>query len=424
MEVIDKIIKLSGPQLHLVNSRKQFPGFVGGFGSGKTEALINRAIKYKLTSPECNIAYYMPTYDLVSVMGFPRFEAKLDAMGFDFETRTGTNPRIMVREAGDIIFRTMNRPERIIAYEVADSFVDEIDTLKEKDAKDVWGRILSRNRQKKNNGQKNTAAIATTPEGFKFVYQNWKNKPPSEEYELIKASSYSNKHLQEGYIQSLIDLYPSQLVEAYINGEFVNLAQGSVYPKFDRVLNGCNTQINTLAKEPLHIGQDFNVGKMASIICVLRGNNEPHAVGELCNVFDTPTTITLLQQRFPGHPIIIYPDASGNARKSNQASQSDIALFTAAKMNVFVNNVNPFIKDRVLSVNVMICNGKEERKLKVNINNCPILVESLEKQAYDENGEPDKTSNLDHPIDALGYFIAYRYPVLSGQRQRVEIGGR
>ena len=28
-----------------------------------------------------------------------------------------------------------------------------------------------------------------------------------------------------------------------------------------------------------------------------------------------------------------------------------------------------------------------------------------------KNGEPDKTSGLDHCIDAGGYFIAYRYPI-------------
>lgn len=421
MQVVDNFIRLSRPQLDLVTSKKLFPAFVGGFGSGKTEALMNRCIKCKIKDPDCDVAYYLPTYDLVSTMGFPRFEVKLDAMGLDYETRTGTKPRIMVRGAGEIIFRTMNRPERIVAYEVADSFVDEIDTLKEKDANDVWRRILSRNRQKKSSGDPNTVAVATTPEGFRFVYQNWKNKKPSEEYQLIQASSYTNKHLDPTYIQNLIDLYPPQLVEAYINGEFVNLTSGSVYPNFDRFLNACDTEI--IAGETLHIGQDFNVGKMASVIFVLR-NNEPHAVAELNRVFDTPTTIVMLKQRFPNHPKIIYPDASGNARKSNNASQSDIALFEAANMSVFVNNVNPFIKDRVLAVNCLILNSKGERKFKVNIDKCPVLVESLEKQAYDENGEPDKSSDLDHPVDAAGYFMAYRYPVMSGRNVLVPVHGR
>jgi hypothetical protein len=39
-------------------------------------------------------------------------------------------------------------------------------------------------------------------------------------------------------------------------------------------------------------------------------------------------------------------------------------------------------------------------------------VESLEKQAYDKNGEPDKTSGFDHVIDAATYMLAYRYPIV------------
>jgi hypothetical protein len=47
----------------------------------------------------------------------------------------------------------------------------------------------------------------------------------------------------------------------------------------------------------------------------------------------------------------------------------------------------------------------------VNTDACPHYVEALEKQAYNSNGEPDKTTGMDHPIDAGGYFIAYRYPI-------------
>jgi hypothetical protein len=52
-----------------------------------------------------------------------------------------------------------------------------------------------------------------------------------------------------------------------------------------------------------------------------------------------------------------------------------------------------------------------ERRYKVNPETCPHYVEALEKQAYDKNGEPDKTSGLDHCLDAGGYFISYRYPI-------------
>ena len=62
------------------------------------------------------------------------------------------------------------------------------------------------------------------------------------------------------------------------------------------------------------------------------------------------------------------------------------------------------------------------RRLKVNTDKCPALTESFEKQAYDKNGEPDKSSGLDHIIDAGTYPIAYKYPILTAV-QRVIITG-
>jgi hypothetical protein len=52
------------------------------------------------------------------------------------------------------------------------------------------------------------------------------------------------------------------------------------------------------------------------------------------------------------------------------------------------------------------------RRYRVNPEKCPNLVESLEKQAYNKNGEPDKSTGLDHILDAAGYMVVYRYPLV------------
>jgi hypothetical protein len=154
---------------------------------------------------------------------------------------------------------------------------------------------------------------------------------------------------------------------------------------------------------------DFNVGRMSAAVHVLRGD-DPHAVLEYTKVLDTPAMAVLLKARHPGHPIIVYPDASGQARKSNNASESDHAILRAAGFSVRVNPTNPRVKDRVLSVNAMV-HKDGARRYRVNPETCPELVESLEKQAYDKHGEPDKAGGLDHIIDAAGYFLVYRYPI-------------
>lgn len=419
--LVDEFTK---PQYELLTTTKAFPAFVAGFGSGKTQALIKRALKLKLAYLSCNIAYYMPTYDLVNTIAFPRFVEAFEQWGMyegvHFKTVKSQTPRIEVFGGGMIILRTMDRPGRIIGYEVADSLVDELDTLKTEDARQTWLKIMARNRQKKPDGSLNTIAVGTTPEGFKFVYENWHKSPPSDEYQIIRASTYSNaRNLPANYIADLLAQYPTALIAAYINGDFVNLTSGAVYPYFDRTTN--NSIETALPLEPIHIGMDFNVGKMAAVVFVNRNGN-PHAVAEIMNVLDTPAMIAAIKRRFPNNPVFIYPDASGSSRKSNNASVSDIGLLQQAGFNVFVNNSNPAVRDRVLSVNLML-NGSPRGKFFVNVSACPMTAEALEKQAYDKNGEPDKASGFDHPSDAVGYFICYRFPVVNRKVQSVKIGG-
>lgn len=64
--------------------------------------------------------------------------------------------------------------------------------------------------------------------------------------------------------------YPAELIEAYLNAEFINLTSGAVYPKFDRDLNGSKEKVR--GTEPLEVGMDFNVMKGAAAIHVMRGD--------------------------------------------------------------------------------------------------------------------------------------------------------
>lgn len=381
--------------------REPFPAFVGGFGSGKTAAAIARAMALKTQFKECDVAYYLPSYQLVEDIAFRRFPDLCERKGWAYRVNKQSK-HIEFPNAGRIIFRTMDNPALIVGYEVAHSIIDELDTLPTEKAREVWNKVIARNRQKCPIA--NTVAVATTPEGFRFVYERWvKNK--ADGYVLFKARTIENeKNLMPGYIDNLRNTYPTNLLSAYLDGEFVNLTAGSVYPDFDRKLNASEESIN--AGEALHIGMDFNVTNMSAIVHVLR-NDKPHAVMEFTGVFDTPAMAGLLKSRYAGHKLYVYPDASGNSRKSVNASESDLSILRQHGFTVMVNPSNPPVKDRVNAMNKMI----GERSYRVHPDNCPQLVESLEKQCYDKNGEPDKSAGFDHVLDAAGYMVAYRYPI-------------
>ena len=398
-------IKPTAPQYKYMMSEQPYPAFVAGFGAGKTEASIFRSIKGIVTNAGSNRGFYEPTYDLIRMIAWPRFEATLEDLKIPYRLQKSPINQISIEGYGNIIFRSMDNPQRIVGYEHADADIDELDTLKAEDAAYAWRQIMARNRQKKANGSPNTIGVTTTPEGFKFVYKTWK-KDPKTGYQIIQAPTESNPFLPAGYVQSLRDIYPENLLNAYLEGQFVNLTSGTVYNNYDR--NGCNSEEEIKDGEPLYIGCDFNVTKQAATIYVQReGGRVWHAVDELKNMYDTPEMIRIIKDRFVNHDIYIYPDASGGARKTVNASISDIALLEQAGFNIRAKKTNPPVKDRVLAMNGALAKGR----VKVNAEKCKTVAESLEQQVY-KNGEPDKTSGVDHQNDATTYPIAYEMPVM------------
>ena len=97
-----------------------------------------------------------------------------------------------------------------------------------------------------------------------------RDKPErGERYGLVQASTYDNeKNLPDDYIDAMLEQYPPELIDAYLNGQPVNLKAGTVYRAYDRTLNG-STETHT-PTETLPIGMDFNVAKMAAVVHVKR----------------------------------------------------------------------------------------------------------------------------------------------------------
>jgi len=403
---------LSAPQNVFLNGlNTKFRAFVGGFGSGKTFVGCLDLLLFAARQPGYAQAYYGPTYAAIRDIFYPTFEEAAEYLGFTVDVHVSNKEVDIYRNGfwyGKIICRSMDKPGGIIGYKVARSLVDEIDTLDPAKAKHAWNKIIARLRVKID-GVVNGVGVTTTPEGFRFVHDRFADNP-KESYSMVQASTYENAiNLPDDYIDSLLESYSAELVSAYLNGQFVNLTSGPVYPQFNRVLNA--TDDTEDGYEGLLIGMDFNVQHMAAVVHVLR-DGEPRAVGEFYDLYDTPSMIVAIQDRYPDRPVTIYPDASGKNRKTLDADRNDHALLEQAGFIVNVNPANPRVKSRITAMNTAFCNAKGERKYKVNTELCPNYTKGLEQQAYATNGEPDKTSGFDHANDAGGYFIAMDFPVV------------
>lgn len=407
-------VKVNRPQAEFLALPHKFRAFVAGFGSGKTFAGgIDQCLHY-WKHPGINQGYFAPTYPQIRDIFYPTIE----------EVAFLCDLRVDVKEAnkevhfysgrqyrGTTICRSLERPQTIVGFKIGNAQLDEFDLLDPEKAQQCWRKIIARMRYNVD-GIRNGVAVTTTPEGFRATHRLFvealQTKPElASSYGLVHASTYENAtNLPSDYIPSLIETYPEQLIDAYLRGQFTNLTSGTVYRSFGREKHASDQ--TPKPQDVLHIGMDFNVQHMAATVYVERPCEELHAVSEFKEVFDTPDMITAIRGRFPEHKIIVYPDASGNSRRSVDASTSDIALLRQARFEIRAKSINPAVKDRVNAMEKRLQMGK----IKINARMCPTVARSLEQQAYDSNGEPDKKSGFDHQNDASTYPIAFLHPIM------------
>ncbi|SFB19365.1 terminase large subunit domain-containing protein [Azotobacter beijerinckii] len=417
---------LNVPQSQFLELPHKFRSFVAGFGSGKTWVGCAALCRHFWEWPKINAGYFAPTYPQIRDIFFPTIEEVAFDWGLKVKTKESDKEVEFYsgrQYRGTTICRSMEKPQTIVGFKIGHALVDELDVLAATKAQQAWRKIIARMRYKVD-GLKNGVDVTTTPEGFKFVYQQFvkqlREKPSlAGMYGLVQASTFDNElNLPGDYIPSLMESYPEQLIRAYLNGQFVNLTSGTIYHGYDRKLNASQEAVEP--GEPLFIGMDFNVGKMAAVTHVKR-LGLPHAVDEVMNAYDTPDMIRRLKERYwlyaegeyrPTREIRIYPDASGDGRRSVNASTTDLALLRQAGFKVIAPAANPPVKDRINAMNAMLCNAQGERRYRVNADRCPTYADCLEQQVWAANGEPDKTQDNDHPNDAAGYFVHKEYPIV------------
>lgn len=408
MKIQTKQLKLLPHQFALLkDDQTKILGLVSGFGAGKTFAVARKAIDLAIKNPGCDGIVTEPNFPLLTQILIPELKQALDYFDVKYEYRSGDS--IFYCDIGGIetriICKSMEGYERLIGINAAWVIMDEFDTAKPELAYNAYIKLLGRIRV----GNVRQMIIVSTPEGYRAMYRIF-----VEEYgegkKLIKAKTTDNYHLPQDYIDTMRSQYPAELIDAYLDGEFTNLTSGTVYTQYDRTLN--DTSMTDDGVSDIHIGVDFNVSAMSAVACMVK-DQKCYAVDEFIGLFDTPELVEVLENKYKNRRVIIYPDAAGDARKSVQASTSDIKLLKQAGFTVRANSKNPAIMDRVNSVNTMFNNAVGERKLYINTVKCTKLTKAVEQQAYDETTRlPDKKNGHDNNgIDALGYLISYLFPM-------------
>jgi len=351
-----------------------------------------------------------PTYPMLRDIFIPEMKVALEEwkIPYKFNASNSIFTLYINGTESKILCMSMENVDRLVGINASWIICDEFDTSKMEIALNAYNKLLGRLRD----GNVRQFIIFTTPEGFKATYQIFVKENSDGKKKLIKAKTTDNKYLPDDFVETLREQYPPNLLEAYLNGEFVNLNSETVYSYFDRSIH--HKPIEIQDHEVIHCGQDFNHNGCITTLFVIR-NNIPLQFGEIISK-DTYGVVENLKSRFRNRQICIYPDASGRSSSTN-ATVTDIQILRQGGFTIYANSKNPRVQDRINSVNALLSHNK----FFIDINKCPKTTEALEQQSYDEKGEPEKypgAATQDDFVDSLGYFIYYKFPLIDRTLQQ------
>jgi len=238
---------------------------------------------------------------------------------------------------------------------------------------------------------------------------------------LIQASTAENKALDEAYVERLTAAYDELAVEAYVGGSFVNLQVGQVYYGFDKAKNVANIPMPEGIE--LCVGLDFNVDPMSAIIFWKNGIHM-HVVDEI----ELPNSDTLsmcdeIHKRWPKQVRDVYPDASGNARKTaSPGGKSDFHWIREAGFTVKARSKNPHLKDRYNAVNAKLRPAGGAQPTMTVSPKCKKLIKHLMMYSH-QNSNTEAGKAMGHLLDALGYPVSYLYPVVRNVVEQHDLRG-
>jgi len=407
-------------------------GMLGGLNSGKTWVFCIKAITLAAANADGDQGLttrgglFEPTNHLVTTHLVPYLINTMNMMEVDYEYHAGKQIMELKFENGNfpIMLLSAENHERIIAYNWAFAGFEELDTSNFELAQLAYKKGKERVRW----GKYRQTFVTTTIEGNKFCQYNYV-EDANENKKTIHANTEDNPLADQKWLEDQRQSMSPSEYRVRIQGQWGSILSKRVYQDYTETPypHGNLTHIDRKSLQPgeaIHCGGDFNTGKCHTVIHKLHEDGAI-AIDEISCPKNTDT-ITYLKTNYRGHPIFFYPDTSGD-NANYIGYDTAIAQLRDAGFHVKLNSrkqstnsedvkkgSNPFVGDRISAFNAMILNMAGRRRYLVNNKTCPLLHRSLMGQQWVKKGDTevaDKSRDIDHPLDAAGYFVFYNWPI-------------
>jgi hypothetical protein len=408
-------------QKRYIRSKAFIKALVTGFGGGKTfggaldiikHSYIDNGIAHMAVSPSFPMAKKTVIPEIIDTLE-QKFDPPLVHRKDYTYNKTDHVFKINAWN-GTIFVGSGDNPDSLKGVNLGSAWIDEPGLQDEM----VYNIMMSRIRDPK--AKLLQLGLTGTPEGLNWFFDICEGEKVPSNFDFIRGKTTDNTHLPQSFIDNLYEQYDEQLVQAYLEGLFVNLLSGSAYYAYHNEESIIDEYIPDLGR-PLLVGMDFNYDPMTSVIAQEVWREDKLYVIVFDEFYlrncDTDASCERITSKYGlDGKYIIHPDPTAYNKTAHGAAKTDLKLIKNSfdgYQYQFGSGAQKLIKrkDRLNAVNKGLKNAKGERKILIT-KNCKHLREDMRKVLMEEflNGNY-KDPMLGHISDALGYMIARRYPV-------------
>ena len=429
-------------QLRYIRCNKRFIIAPSGRRSGKTEIAKRKLFKRAMSHCKpfkARILCAAPTHDQAKEIYWDDIKALFKG----FIVKRSESERFIELENGVAIHVAgMDKPERAEGSPLDGIILDEFANMKSS----VWPKHVRPALDTP--GRPGWAIIPSVPEGRNHYYKLYESAI-AEIAERGEASDWAVFHWKSADImdaaaieQAKRDLDQLTFQQEY-EGSFVNFS-GLAYYEFNRNIHAAESLAYN-PRRPLIFCFDFNTKPGIAVVCQIQDYyyleplHRPEiprsivaVIGEVHIPTDsnTPMVCRRLIQDWSHHvgPVYLYGDSTGGARTTTSIEGSNWDLikreFRAVPNWEIVSRVpraNPHERSRVNAMNSRLkTNG-----ILVDPVRARHVVEDFEAVVVVEGGTGELLKKAGDPhthiTDALGYLIAYEYPINDRRTSHAEL---
>lgn len=414
-------------QMRLVHDPFRFKLVPAGRRSGKTERAKRRLVEEAVLRRDLKNGWFIaaaPTRDQAKRIYWQDLKMMIPSQ-FLLKRPSESDLNLHLWNGNMISLIGMDQPARVEGPVLDGIVLDEYGNMKP----EVWSQNVRPALSTR--GREGWAWLIGVPEGRNHYFQLYLRALESEDWGVYTWPSEDILDPKE-IATAKAELDPLTYQQEYC-ASFVNF-EGRVYYRFNSSIH-TPERVMYSPEHPLILCFDFNSSPGVAVVCQERayeGNREridlrpTHVIDEVWIQQDSNTlrVISELLKRYGEHRgnVFVYGDATGGAKGTSAVAGSDWDLIRGEFKRVFgrrlkmrVRPSNPRERVRVNAVNSRLRSTDDVVHMVVDPVKCPKLIMDFEgvttREGTDGEIDKDADSTLTHLSDALGYYIAQRWPV-------------